>query len=245
MGSARTVTAEDGPRQPQNAFSSSGAFDSIGSVVAFLIGSRIAGLGLAIGLVTAWSLFAALRRHRAKLGIGKLLPITTAYLLVRGTLGLVTGSKAVYFGTSIGTKMLIGLVLLGSAVIGRSLLGKYAPVVIPFPQFVLEHRQYAVTMRNLTILAGVYEIGTAVWDVWLYNQTSTGRFVIIRLGVAWLSGFISILGGIVYADMSLRKIPGFEGLLAIMEELAESLTGKRAGKSSASKPPKPPDPGVA
>jgi hypothetical protein len=221
------------PPAPQRAaaqprgFGASGAMDSVGSVAAFLVGNRVGGLGLAIGLVTAWSLVAIVRRHRNGIGIGKLLPITTGYLLLRGGIGLATGSKAVYFGTSIGTKALIGVVLLASVVVRRPLIVRYAPLVIPFPAHVLAHRIYHRTGRNLTILAGVYELGSAIWDVWLYNRTSTDGFVLIRLGVAWVSGFVAIFGGIVYADLSLKKIPGFDGLLAVMEELTESLAGKR------------------
>jgi hypothetical protein len=208
---------------------SSGTLDSVGSVAGFILGNKLGGLGLAIALVTAWSLVAIVRRARNGIAIGKLLPITTAYLVARGVIGLVTGSKAVYFGTSIGTKVGIGLVLIGSAAMGRSLLGRYAPVVIPFPAFVLEHVRYRRTMRNLTVLAGVYEIGTAVWDVWLYNRTSTNGFVLIRLLVSWVSGFVTIFGGILYADLSLRKIPGFDGLLAVLEEATEALGGKPRG----------------
>jgi hypothetical protein len=224
-------TAE--PPAPQRAavrprgFGAAGAMDSLGSVAAFLIGNRLGGLGLAIALVTAWSLFAIVRRYVNGVGIGKLLPITTAYLLLRGAIGLATGSKAVYFGMSIATKAGIGLVLLGSVVIGKALITRYAPVVIPFPPHVLAHPIYHRTGRNLTIIAGLYEVGSAIWDVWLYNRTSTDGFVLIRLGVSWVSGFVAIFGGIVYADLRLKKIPGFDGLLAAMEDLTESISGKR------------------
>ena len=212
--------------QPRG-FGASGAIDSVGSVVAFIVGNKLGGLGLAIAFVTVWSLVAVIRRYNNGIGIGKLLPITTAYLVARGIVGLVTGSKAVYFGTSIATKAAIGVVLIVSALVGRPLLARFVPLVVPFPAFVLEHVRYRRTMRNLTLLAGVYEIGTAVWDVWLYNRTSTDGFVLIRLGVSWVSGFVVIFGAIVYADVSLRKIPGFHGLLAMMEELTESLSGKK------------------
>lgn len=245
MGRARPVStsAEDGPANPEQVppqiqpqiaaarpagLGGSGAVDSIGSVAAFMIGNRLSGLGLAIGLVTAWSLIAVLRRYRSGIGIGKLLPITTAYLVARGAIGLATGSKAVYFGTSIATKVAIGLVLLGSVVVRRALLPRYAPLVIPFPAFVLAHERYYRTLRNVTVIAGIYEIGTAAWDVWLYNRTSTNGFVLIRLGVSWVSGFVAIFGAIFYADTSLRKIPGFEGLLAVMEDLTASLNAKKA-----------------
>jgi hypothetical protein len=240
MGTPRTVSSaadEDPvnvePPEPQataaraRGFGASGAIDSMGSVAVFIVGNKFGGLGLAIALVTAWSLIAVLRRVRSGIGIGKLLPITTAYLIARGVIGLATGSKAVYFGSSIATKVAIGLVLIGSAAIGRAVLARYAPMVIPFPSFVLVHQRYYRTLRNLTVLAGVYEIATAVWDVWLYNRTSTSGFVLIRLGVSWVSGFVVIFGAIIYADASLRKIPGFDGLLAVMEELTESLGAKK------------------
>ena len=127
-------------------------------MAAFVIGNKLNGLGLAIAFVTAWSLLAVVRRHRNGLGIGKLLPITAAYLVARGIIGIVTGSKAVYFGTSIGTKAAFGVVLIASALFGRALLARFAPAAIPFPAFVLEHARYYRTMRNLTVLAGLYEI---------------------------------------------------------------------------------------
>lgn len=251
MGGPRTVTkpadgvpVEPEPPAPQRAavqprgLRSSGALDSVGSVAAFVVGNKLGGLGLAIALVTAWSLVAVVRRARNGVAIGKLLPITTAYLVVRGVIGLATGSKAVYFGTSIGTKVAIGLVLVGSALLGRSLLARYLPLVIPFPAAVLAHPQYRRTMRNLTLLAGVYEIGTAVWDVWLYNRTSTNGFVLIRLLVNYISGFVAIFGGIVYADVSLRRIPGFDGLLAVLEEATEAL-GKGGRSGDARTEPQP------
>jgi hypothetical protein len=204
----------------------SGAVDSLGSVAAFIIGNRVGGLGLAVALVTAWSLVAVLRRYRNGLGIGKLLPFTTAYLVLRGIIGVATGSKAVYFGTGIGTKAAIGVALIVSALIGRSLIGRYAPLVVPFPAFVLEHAQYFRTARNLTIAVGLYQLASATWDVWLYNQTSTDGFVLIRLGVNWFLGFVTIFAGLAYVELSLRKIPGFGGMLALLEERAASLGAK-------------------
>ncbi len=234
----RVISEPDATTAPQQAavqprgLGASGTIDSLGTVAAFLLGNRLGGLGLAIGLVTAWSLIAAARRHRNGLGLGKILPITTGYLVLRGVIGIVTDSKAVYFGTSIATKVAIGLVLIGSVVIGRALFTRYAPLLIPFPAHVLAHVRYRRTMRNLTIIAGLYELAGSVWDVWLYNRTSTSGFVLIRLAVSWVSGFVVIFGSIIYADTSLRKIPGFDGLLATIEQMTASLGQKKAEKKA-------------
>jgi hypothetical protein len=199
---------------------SSGSLDSVVTVIAFMAGNRFGGLGLAIALATVWGLFSALKRVRSGKAIGKLLPITTGFLVFRGAVGLVTDSKAIYFGIGIAGKILIGMALLLTVVVRRPALAWLLPYVLPFPAFVRAHRQYLRTMVVLTIIAGVYEIGTSVWDIWLYNNASTNGFVLIRFGVAWVSGFAAIFGSIFYADWSLRKIDGFEGLLPMMEEIA-------------------------
>jgi hypothetical protein len=201
----------------------SGSLDSVISVVAFMVGNRFGGLALAISLATVWGVFCALKRVRSGKAIGKLLPLTTGFLVLRGAIGLATDSKALYFGIGIGAKVLVGLALLASVLVRRPALAWLLPYVMPFPAFVRAHLRYARTMAVLTVIAAVYELGSSAWDIWLYNNSSTNGFVLIRFGVAWVSGFVAIFGSIFYADWALRKIDGFDGLLAMMEELAAQM----------------------
>ncbi len=202
-----------------------GAMDSVVSVALFLLVRRALGLPAAIIASTGWSLAATVRRRRKGLPVGKLLPLTTAFLVVRGVIGIVTDSEAVYFGIGISTKAAIGVVLIGSVLARRALLTVYVPRVLPFPPSVVAHRIYRSTFNQLTVLVGLYELASAAWDVWLYNNSSIDGFVLIRLGTGWLSAFIGIFVAVVYADWRLRKIEGFDGLLPMLESMATPGAG--------------------
>jgi hypothetical protein len=242
MGGARAVTTPaDEPRadapgppapRPLNpSFRESGAFDSIVSVAAFIVLDKIAGLPWAIAGATAWSLKATYVKHRKGQAIGWLLPTTTVYLIIRGVIGIITDSRAVYFGIGIGTKMLIGLGLIGSVVIGRGILAMYAHRILPFPEAVRTHRIFRSTMNHLTLFAGVYELGSAAWDIWLYNHSSTSGFVVIRLLVNYVATFVAIFGGLFYMDVRLKRIPGFGGLLELAEAVIDASDHSKASRA--------------
>jgi hypothetical protein len=210
-----------GPTVPARVgLASSGGLDSIISVGAFMVANRLGGLGWAIAASTAWSLVASVRRHRKGLAIGKLLPITAAVLLIRGTVGIVTDSKAIYFGSGIAIQAAIGLGLIISAFVGRSVLGEIIPKVLPFPRHVAAHPVFRSTMARLTIVAGTYELAKSGWDVWIFNNSSTNGFVLLRFLAGWLTGVIAITGAIVYADRRLKRIDGFDGMLPMLEAVS-------------------------
>src|SRR4051794_27360830 len=121
---------------PSLGLASAGGLDSVISVGLFMIANRLGGLGWAIAASTTWSLKAAITRRRKGVAIGKLLPITTGVLIIRGVVGIVTDSKAIYFGSGIAIQAAIGLGLIVSALIGRSVIGELAPRVLPFPPHV-------------------------------------------------------------------------------------------------------------
>jgi hypothetical protein len=188
-------------------FRESGAFDSLFSV-ARSSARPIPGTAVAIAGATIWSLKVTYVKHRRGQRIGWLLPITTLYLIIRGTIGIVTDSRAAYFGIGIGTKAAIGLALIGSVVIGKGVGVMYAHRVLPFPDNVRAHRIYRSTLNQLTVLAGCYEIASAGWDIWLYNHSSKSGFILIRMLVSWVSAFVVMFGAIFYADWRLKRIPG-------------------------------------
>ena len=163
-------------------FRESGAFDSFVSVAAFVLLDRFAGLPWAIAGATAWSLKATYTKHRKHQRIGWLLPATTLYLIFRGTVGIITDSRAAYFGVGIGTKFAIGLGLIGSVVIGKGVAAMYADRVLPFPDDVRVHGIFRSTMNQLTVLAGLYEMGSAGSDIWLYNHSSKPPTAVKRSG---------------------------------------------------------------
>ena len=140
-----------------------------------------------------------------------------AYLVVRGVIGIATDSEAVYFGIGIGTKALIGMALVATAVVGRPFLARVFPLAVPLAAETVAHPVFRRTMGRLTVALGAYQLLTSVWDIWLYNQTSADGYVAIRALVGWPAGFIVSCLGLWYADRALRAAPGFPGLLDLLD----------------------------
>ena len=194
------------------------AIDSVMPIVAFLVLNRWASLGWAVAGATAWCIKAAVSRRRHGEAVGRFLPLLIAYLVVRGVIGIVTDSEAVYFGIGIGTKALIGMVLVATAVVGRPFLARVFPLAVrSLAAETVAHPVFDRTMRRLTVVLGTYYLLISVWDIWLYNQTSPDRYLVIRTLVGWPAGFIVSCLGLWYADRALRAAPGFPGLLDLLD----------------------------
>lgn len=199
-----------------------GTLDQLIAVALFVgINSRF-GLAWAVAAATAWSVKIAITRRRQGIAMGKFLPLVLGYLVLRGLVGVVTDSEAVYFGIGIGTKVVIGLVLLGSVLARRNLASRFVPMVLPFDQRTRLHPTFDKTMAMLTLIAAAFELLTAVWDVWLYNNSTVNGYVIIRFVVGYVLGLVVIIGGFLYAHVRLSKIPGFEGLPSMLERMADA-----------------------
>ena len=194
------------------------AIDSVMPIVAFLVLNRWASLGWAVAGATAWCIKAAVSRWHHKEAVGRFLPLLIAYLVVRGVIGIVTDSEAVYFGIGIGTKALIGLVLVATAVRGPSFLSRVFPLAVrSLAAETVAHPVFDRTMGRLTVALGTYQLLTSVWDIWLYNQTSPDRYLGIRTLVGWPAGFIVSCLGLWYAVRAVRAAPGFPGLLDLLD----------------------------
>lgn len=194
--------------------------DNLGLIAIFLIANQLAGLRWAIAGASLWGARSMIMRKRRGSPIGKFLPILLLYLVVRGGLGIIFDSEDVYFGIGIATKVAIGLVLLGSVLIGKPLMNRLVPLVFPFDDEVKEHRIYHSTMSHLTLLGAAFELFSSVWDVWLLTNASVTGFVLIRFLVGTVLGIVVFMGAFFYAQRRLDKIPGFEGLLKMLERMS-------------------------
>ncbi len=191
--------------------------DSVAPVAIFLLLNRFAGLGWAVAGATCWGVQASVRRTRRGEAIGKFLPLLIFYLLVRGLIGIITDSEDVYFGIGIATKAAIGLGLIGTVIFRRSFLSQVLPIVLPFKAETIKHKVFSRVMAQMTVVLGLYQILTSIWDIWLYRQTSVDGYVVIRTLVGFPAGFIASLLGVFYIDRSLRRADGFKGFVDLLE----------------------------
>ncbi|NNE72055.1 MAG: hypothetical protein HKN26_00155 [Acidimicrobiales bacterium] len=206
-------------------------WDSIILIALFIGGQRFGeylhgdgnGLPWAIGLVSIWGIKSMVARYREGHPVGRFLPLLLLYLVARGALGIIFDSEDLYFGIGIGTKVAIGLVLLGSVVIGQPLVEKAMPYVFPFERTTREHPIYRSTMSHLTLFAAAFELLSSIWDVWLLQNSSATGYLLIRLVVGFVLGFGSFFIAFFYARWRLDKIPGFEGLFPMLERMATDM----------------------
>ena len=210
-----------------------GQLDQLMPVVLFLVFYnlefiQVPGLNnieLAVIAATAWSIKAAYSRVRRGLPIGKWLPVITGYLVVRAGIAIAVerdlvdfgvSPEAVYFGIGIGTKMLVGLAAAATILVGKPFVLWLARRFVPLPEAVLGHRSFETTLRNVTWVIAFYEIGSSVWDIWLYNNAGVSQFLIIRLLGNYVVSFVLIFGTLIYAERRFSKIDGCPSLVDLV-----------------------------
>jgi len=197
------------------------ALDSVIPIALFLVLNRIWGLGAGVAGATLWSIKVAVDRRRREESVGRFLPILVVYLVVRAIIGILTDSEAVYFGIGIGTKAAVGVALIATVVAGQPVLARYAPMLVPFSSETRAHPLYLKVMGRLTVFLGVYQILTSVWDIWLFNRTSTDGYVLIRFAVGWPAGTLATMVAFAYANRALRPIPDYPGIMDLMDGPSE------------------------
>ncbi len=241
---AGEVRAGDRTRRPDNTNRrrrGGGSLDQLMPVVLFIVLYNLVNTETAVVASTVWSVKAAYSRKARGLPIGKWLPAITAYLLVRAAVTIAAerdlvdfgvSSEAVYFGIGIGTKMLIGAAAAVTIFAGRPFMVWAARKFVDLPESVLADPRFRATLRNVTWLIAVYEIGSSVWDIWLFNNSGVSLFLATRSVVNYVVSFLFIGGALLYMDRRLSPIEGFPGLMAILERVGP-VPGRRTGGGAA------------
>lgn len=206
-------------------------FDQYMPIVLFLVLNSAFGLIPAIAAMTAWAVKAQVSRYRRGLPLGRVMPIIVVYLLIRGTLGIIYDSEDVYFGIGIGAKALAALALLISAAMRRNATGYALPYLVPIDRDIKSHPEYRAATRRVSIAVALIVFASVGFDIWLLQNASINKFVLIRLGVNWGASIATILGVGLYLDRRLRRIPGFPGMMPLVE--------RRLGDLGMNPPPSP------
>ena len=214
-----TTTAAPGFRSGSN-------LDQLMPVLLFIALYNLVDIKAAVVASTLWSIKAAVSRRRRGLTIGWWLPGVTIYLILRSIITILVDEdvvdfgispEAVYFGIGFGTKILIGLALAVTVLVGRPFLAWVIPMVIDLPDDLRRDPRYHRTMAVATMFIVAYEILSAIWDIWLFNNSGLNSFVIIRYVVNFGVSFAAITGGLMYIDRKLDPVPSYPGLVELVE----------------------------
>lgn len=211
--------------------------DQFMPVVLFLVFYNLVNTEVAVIAATAWSVKAAYSRRRRGLPIGTWLPVITGYLLARAAVSIAVerdlvdfgvSSEAVYFGIGIGTKMLVGVAAAVTIVVGKPFVVWAAHRFLQLPEELKHHPEFLSTLRNVTWVVTVYEVGSAVWDFWLYNNAGVSLFLVTRQVVNFVAAFLLIFATLLYVDRRFSKIDGCPSLV----DLVSRATGRAPADGS-------------
>ena len=198
-------------------------FDQYMPIVLFLVLNSAFGLAPAIAAMTLWAVKAQVSRYRRGLPLGRVMPIIVVYLLIRGTLGIIYDSEEVYFGIGISAKALAALALLVSAALKRNGVGYALPYLVPVDRDTKSHPEYRAATRRTSIGVALVVFASVGFDTWLLQNASINEFVLIRLGVNWGLSILTLLMIGLYLDRRLRRIPGFPGMMPLVEKRLKDL----------------------
>lgn len=215
-----------GTRPPSGGLRGGSNLDQLMPVLLFFVLFNTVGIIPAVLAATAWSIKAAIGRRKRGLDIGWWLPTITAYLVARAAVTVAVeqelvdfgiSPEAVYFGIGFVTKFLVGIAVAVTIVAGRPLLGWVIPKVVDLHRNVIDHPRYHRTMSNASWIIVAYECGSAVWDVWLFNNSGFNFFFLARSGTNFVVSFVCITVGLMYIDRSLDPIDEYPGLTNVLE----------------------------
>jgi hypothetical protein len=135
---------------------------------------------IAMGAVLAFAYGAILRRVLLGMRIPAILVLATLGLTVRTLVGLVSGSTFAYFVQPVATTVVLAVVFLGSALIGRPVIGRLAHDFCPIEDGVADRPAVARLFGGLTVLwAGVHLL-TALTTLGMLIAMPVALFVAVK-----------------------------------------------------------------
>jgi intracellular septation protein A len=199
--------------------------DGIGPIVAFFIGWKLIGLVAGIAFATAFAVL-MYRRERGHGRPALVVRVALGLVLVRATVGLISGDAKVYLGQEVALDALIGLTVLGSVVIGRPLGQAFAREVYPFPEQLRGSATFVQTFRTVTLVWAFYFlVRSAVRLTALLTLSVDGYLLVDALsGAPFLVGLLA--WSIFYTARAFRRSAEWGEEMVIAEAAAAEATSR-------------------
>lgn len=202
-------------------------YDTLLAVVAFVVLFRFWGLGPAIGAITVVSVLSGVLRVRAGVGVGKLLPLVTVCVIARGVVGIITDDDGIYFGIGIGYKFAIAGALVLSAPLRLNPAVDLVARTLGLSAAMRSHHEYRSAVDRIVVVFGVLLGLTAGFDIWFLGVTDPDEYVLFRYLINWPLYVAFTALSLSFLSRRLGRIPGFPGIMNLLEEQAEARTSAR------------------
>ena len=202
-------------------------FDTLLAVVAFVVLFRFWGLGPAIGAITVVSVLSGFLRVRHGVGVGKLLPLVTVCVIARGVVGIITDNDDIYFGIGIGYKFAIAGGLVLSAPLKLNPAVDLVARTLGLSSAMRSHDAYRSAVDRIVMVFGVLLGLTAGFDIWFLGVTDPDEYVLFRYIINWPLYVAFTALSLTFLSRRLGRIPGFPGIMTLMEQQAEARASAR------------------
>ena len=177
----------------------------VGPLALFYVVLLAAGFRGALIAALAWSYVALVRRLMRGERISTLLFLGTALLTARTIVSFITGSAFLYFAQPTLGTVVIALVLVGSAVIGRPFTQRFAHDFCPIdPELLARPRVRQFFIRISLLWATVLMLNAGI-VLWLLLSSSLKAFVLERTAVTWSLTAVAIFFSITRFIAAMRR----------------------------------------
>ena len=202
-------------------------YDTLLAVVAFVVLFRFSGLGPAIGAITAVSVLSGFLRVRHGVGVGKLLPLVTVCVIARGIVGIITDNDDIYFGIGIGYKFAIAAALVLSAPLNLNPAVELVARTLGLSSAIRSHEAYLSAVDRIIVVFGLLLGLAAGFDIWFLGVTDPDQYVLFRYLINWPLYVTFTALSLSFLSRRLGRIPGFPGIMNLLEQQAEARTAAR------------------
>jgi intracellular septation protein A len=152
--------------------------DGFGPLAIFFAGWKL--VGLSAGILMALAFGVAVFSHERRQGRpAMIVRVALLFVLIRAAVGLSSGSAHIYLAQEAATDTLIGCLVLGLLARGRPLAALFAHEVYPLPAEATESQAFALAMRRITLVWGVYFLARAVVRLTALLLLSTNHYVVV------------------------------------------------------------------
>ena len=171
----------------------------------FLLLLNTAGVRAAIVGGLAWSMAVIVVRRVLGRRVPTMVLIGVGVLLGRTLLSLATGSSFLYFlQPTLGTAT-IGLVMLGSALVGRPLVLRLARDFCPLPADTMGDPHLRRFFLGISFFWGVTNLVNAAVTLWLLVSQSVSTYVVTRTAMSWTLTIVGIGISVLWFTRVMRR----------------------------------------
>jgi intracellular septation protein A len=184
------------------------ARDGFGPLAAFFAGWKLIGLvaGIASAVLVAILLYRYERRRERP---GMVVRLALGLVLIRATVGLISGSASTYLAQEIAIDSLLSAAFFGSVVAGRPLTELFADEVYPMPDHLRQLPVYRRALRRVAIVWGAYFLLRAGVRLLAFATLTTNAYVLV-VALSDVPFLIALLGWSVwFTTRSVRRDPAF------------------------------------